>query len=101
MAEVKDGDSRAYGLYRRHYSRRKHRDNRVHRKFVGPGEKLVLLSYDSRALFVWRKAHWKGGYEGVNCAVFRNESGHLSSMMIIAAEAYAMKRWSGHKLFHS
>ena len=59
---ARDCDPRAYGLYSRHYTFRDYADNRrrdpsnpTRFSFVGPGEKMVLLSSDCRALFVWRK----------------------------------------------
>ena len=75
----RDGDVAGYALYRRHYSAAKNRrpDDghcRCRRQFVGPGEKLVLLGTDARALFVWRRSQFRlDGQSGVNCAVFRNE----------------------------
>ena len=79
---VKDGDPRAAALYRRHYScyqyadnRRADPSNRNRFLIVGPGEKMVLMTVDCSALFVWRKFIDKSGQAGVNCAVFRNEGG--------------------------
>jgi hypothetical protein len=78
---VKDGDPRAAYLYQRHYSHRHYADNRrsqhgYRNRFLiaGPGEKLLLLTVSCDALFVWRKFINAGGQQGVNCAVFRNES---------------------------
>jgi hypothetical protein len=88
-----DGDARALGLMKRHYSWRDYRDRRPHRLFVGPGEKMVLLSRDCRALFVWRRFIDKSGQQGVNCAVFRNEGEALSSQLIRQAVALAWHRW--------
>lgn len=70
-------------------------------QFVGPGEKLVLLTENGDALFVWRKAiiDCIPKQEGVNCAVFRNESQMLSSMLILEAERVAHCRWPGDRLF--
>lgn len=96
---VKDGDLRAWSLYARHYSYRRYLGSRRKTRFVGPGEKIVLLADDERALFVWRKFLSKDGQVGVNCAVFRNEGGHLSSSLILEAEGYAWERWSGERLY--
>lgn len=98
--QVKDGDPRAFALMKRHYSFQPYKDGR--RKiisnpnkylFVGPGEKLVLLTSDCRALFVWRKFIDKSGQLGINCAVFRNESDTRSSDLILEAEQIALMHW--------
>jgi hypothetical protein len=94
---VKDGDASGRAMYRRHYSRRVYRDGRNPALFVGPGEKLVLLTPDARALFVWRRFISGDGQEGVNCAVFRNEGVALSSDLIRAADAVADARWPGER----
>lgn len=67
---VKDGDARAFALFRRHYSYREYADgrranlcNRNRQLFVGPGGKLVLMTVDCDALFVWRKFIDKGQAE--------------------------------------
>lgn len=99
---VKDGDPRALGLYRRHYSRRVYRDGRRPRLIVGPGEKTVLLLTDGRGLFAWRRFVEIGQAEpqGVNCSVFRNESPEwLSSILILWAEEFAQHRWGAERLY--
>lgn len=96
---ARDGDPRALGLYRRHYSRRRYQDGRRPRLFVGPGEKMVLLTSCGRALFVWRRFLSADGQEGVNCAVFRNEGAGLSSDLILAAEEMARTRWPGQRFY--
>ena len=96
---VQDGDGRARALYHRHYSRRRYRDGRDPKLFVGPGEKIVLLGHDARALFVWRKFKSDDGQHGVNCAVFRNESPHRSSDMIREAMQIAWNRWPGERFY--
>lgn len=101
---VRDGDRRAFEIFKRHYTclpyRRRPRANGS--LFVGPGEKMVLLSPTCDALFVWRRMQPgfdKSGQLGVNCAVFRNEGGRLSSDLILAAERYAWERWPGSRLY--
>lgn len=84
---VRDGDARARALYLRHYSARHYQDGRHPKLFVGPGEKMVLLTPTCDALFVWRKFISDAGQQGVNCAVFRNEGETLSSELIIEAQA--------------
>jgi hypothetical protein len=92
---IKDGDPRAYALFRRHYSalpyNRRPRANGM--LFCGPGEKMVLLTQDCLALFVWRKFIDKSGQRGLNCAIFRNEGDILSSDLILEAEELARQRW--------
>ena len=92
---VRDGDPRAFALFRRHYSARRYRDGRAYRLFAGPGQKLVLLTQRADAPFVWRLFRETGQAAplGVNCAVFRNESATLSSALILDAERWAADRW--------
>lgn len=96
---VKDGNGAARELFNSHYSRRHYRDGRKPKIFVGPGEKMVLLTSDGQALFVWRKFISDDGQDGVNCAIFRNESEHLSSELILEAEQLAWERWPGERLY--
>jgi hypothetical protein len=97
--EVKDGDASAREIFRRHYSYRPYKDGRNPALFVGPGEKMVLLTPNADALFVWRKFKSADGQEGVNCSVFRNESNQLASELIREAEKLAWERWPGSRLF--
>jgi len=103
---IKDGDQRAAALYRRHYSAYHYKDGRrsdpgYRNRFliVGPGEKMVLMTVNCDALFVWRRFIDKSGQTGVNCAVFRNESPVLSSVLIEEAERHAWARWPGERLY--
>jgi len=96
---IKDGDARGRALIRRHYSARHYRDNRNPRLYVGPGEKMVLLTVDCKALFIWRKFISDDGQTGVNCACFRNEGQELSSSLILEAEQLAWGRWPGERLY--
>lgn len=97
--ESRDGNPVGLSIYRRHYSRYVYRDGRDPALFVGPGEKTVLLSHDDDALFVWRKFIDGSGQQGINCAVFRNESRHLSSELILDAEWWASSRWPGERMY--
>lgn len=104
--EVKDGNEAAFALFQRHYSYYHYKDGRRedpkyrNRKlFVGPGQKMVLLAVDGKALFVWRKFIDASGQIGVNCAVFRNESAVRASDLILAAETHASARWPGERLY--
>ena len=85
-------------LFKRHYTAREHR--KVY-QFVGPGEKMVLLTPDAHALFVWRKFidHAQPPQTGVNCAVFRNEGAERSSILIHHAMDFAWARWPGERLY--
>ena len=94
-----DGDAAGRQLYARHYSARQYRDNRERKLFVGPGEKLVLVTHDYRALFVWRRFVDDSGQQGINCAAFRNEGGQLSSALIRSADAIAWQKWPGERLY--
>lgn len=102
----KDGDPRAYNLYRKHYSfnaykdcRRRNTAYRNRHLICGPGEKMLLLTQDCNALFVWRKFIDRSGQMGINCAVFRNESDILSSELILEAEEIARARWGNARFY--
>jgi len=95
--ETKDGDPSALSLYERHYSCRVYADGRDRKLLVGPGEKMVLLTACARALFAWRKFISGDGQVGINCSVFRNESEHLASDLISAADELAFQRWPGER----
>lgn len=96
---VSDGDLRARALFRRHYTYRRYRDGRDPKLFAGPGEKMVLMTTGCDALFVWRKFRSADGQRGINCAVFRNESHILSSVLIREAMQLAWRRWPGERLY--
>ena len=90
---VKDGYADARQIFHRHYSYRPHADGRSSKLFCGPGEKLVLISKNDDALFIWRKFISDNGQTGINCAAFRNESNQLSSKLIVEAERFAKEKW--------
>ncbi len=97
---VKDGDPRAYAIYSRHYSCRHYADNRRNLHgyssrflIIGPGEKIVLLGNDERALFGWRRGIDASQGYGVSCSVFRNEGTCLSSDLIREADLIAWQKW--------
>jgi hypothetical protein len=93
-------DPRGVALYERHYSCRPRRNARPRLQFVGPGEKVVLITQSGDAVLVWLGQRYRmDGQAGVSCAVFRNESRYLSSYLISAAMALAWKRWPGERLF--
>jgi len=94
---VRDGHAVGRALYERHYSAKPDRTSKL---FVRPGEKMVLLTPDRLALFVWSKQQFSDdGQVGVNCAVFRNEGPQLSSTLLLQAEQFAWKRWPGERLY--
>jgi hypothetical protein len=96
---VRDGDSRVRALFARHYSMGKH-GRMPPSLIVGPGERMVLLTEDCRAMFVWRIERFRRDrQEGINCAVFRNEGPMLSSELIREACELAWQRWPGERLF--
>lgn len=98
---VKDGDPRARAIYRRHYSCYRYVDGRKPALFVGPGEKMVLMTVECAALWVWRKFINDSGQTGVNNAVFRLEDRgrYLASELIREACEIAWLRWPGERLY--
>lgn len=96
---VRDGNLAGLLLHRRHYSKYHYKDGRNPVRFVGPGERIVLVTQDGKALFVWRKFRDASDQFGVNCAVFRNEGDVLSSSLISEAERIAWERWPGERLY--
>lgn len=94
---TRDGDEMCRLIYDRHYSKRNYRDGRKPKLFCGPGEKIVLRTWEADALFVWRKFIDASGQQGINCAVFRNESPHLASELIRQADAIADHCWPGER----
>ena len=96
---VLDGDSRACAIFDRHYKRRHYADGRRPKLFVGPGEKMVLMTSECDALWVWRKFISGDGQTGVNCAVFRNESSIRSSDLVREAMTLAWYRWPGERFY--
>ncbi len=91
---VKDGDTRAVGLFRRHYTARKGVDY-LRYGFSGNGESLILLTLDCLALWCWRRVVT----EGINCSVFHNEGSVKSSILIREATMLAWEQWPGERLF--
>ena len=97
--EMRDGDHSCRAIFDRHYSRYFYADGRKPALFVGPGEKLVLMTADGGALCVWRKFISRDGQRGVNCAVFRREAGEIASVLLRAAMERAWRRWPGERLY--
>lgn len=89
-------------IHQAHPDGRKLADNHYSRKtkgathFVGPGEKLVLITPDKKSLFAWRKNKYRqDGQKGIECSIFRNEGDWLSSVLIKKAVKLARKKWGG------
>lgn len=97
--QVRDGNLLAASLFNRHYSKYHYKDGRNHTRFVGPGQRIVLITECGKAMFVWRKFIDASGQQGVNCAVFRNETNLLSSDLIKQAVTIALERWPGERLY--
>src|SRR3990167_11361956 len=100
---VHDGDARALAIFKRHYSYRRRASGQARGSptFVGQGQKLVLLTLDCTALFVWQFSTVAriDHQAGVRCSVFRNEGPVRSSDLIREAEQLAWQRWPGQRLF--
>lgn len=95
--QVKETNPLARGLADRHYSR----ITPGHPLFVGPGEeRMILMSADNTALFVWRKTRFRqDGQKGIECSIFRNEGPRMSSYLIQEAVKLARMKWPGERLF--
>lgn len=94
-----DGDPSCRAIFDRHYSRYVYADGRKPKLFVGPGEKMVLMQSDGTALCVWRKFISGDGQQGVNCAIYRNESERKASEMLREAMNEAWQRWPGERFY--
>ncbi len=97
---TKDGDLDCLAMYERHYSAYRYADLRARKLFVGPGTKFVFRTRAADAVFVWREfiddcIDQRTGLpqDGINCAVFRNESSARSSDLIRQADAIADCIW--------
>lgn len=93
---MRDGDPSVMAIAGRHYT---NRIGKAIRQCVGPGEKMVLMTPDGRALFAWRKFKSDAGEEGVNCAIFRNEGRAQASDLIHEADSLDWNRWRGERLY--
>lgn len=81
-------DPRTAKLADRHYSRRKVGSP----QFMPPGETIVLLSTDERAVWGWWRPAPSSGLQSMNrldgwtCTIFRNEGPIQSSALVLDAE---------------
>jgi len=100
---ILDGDPIAAAMYDRHYSSERSRARRRERgtlQFVGPSNRLVLMTPCRRALFAWRRhMHRADGQSGIECSIFRNEGAGEASTLIAAADAIGDARWPGQRHF--
>lgn len=92
-----DGEQELIEIFLRHYSARKYKDGRIRKTFVGPGQYIVLTTPKRDALWVWQKFNTDCGQEGINNAIFRNETKILSSDLIREADAIADHCWPGER----
>ena len=91
---TKDGDRTCLALFSRHYSARKQGAT----LFAGPGDRIILRTDAGDAMYVWRAERYRfDAQEGINCAIFRNESPHRSSELIRQADAIADHVWPGER----
>jgi hypothetical protein len=98
--EVKDGNDTVRAIFDRHYSRQHYRDGRRPKLFLGPGQKMVLMTADAGAICAWRKFITRGKpQEGVNCAIYRRETGEVASELLRRAMDVAWQRWAGERLY--
>lgn len=90
------GDPEMAAFADRHYSRKKIGA----RQFVGNGTDLVLRDSHGKILFVWLWQRFRrDGQHGFNCSKFRNESGLLSSELILLAETKVVAAWGTGRAF--
>jgi hypothetical protein len=99
--EVIDGNDTARDIFKRHYSYRPRpvgkRDNEL---IIGPGYKYLLLSADGGALCAWRREkHRRDDQVGVECCIYRRESGEEAVPLLKAAMELAWTRWPHERLF--
>ena len=100
---ILDGDPIAAAMYDRHYSSARSRARRQERgtlQFVGPCERLVLMTPCRRALFAWRRHKVRDdGQTGVEYSIFRNEGAGVASDLIRQADRIADQRWPCERHF--
>lgn len=93
-------DQECRQLADRHYSRR----TVGAKQFSYSGRKLVLRDAAGLVVFVWifpDEAMRMDGQQGVNCALFRNESDRRSSDIILEAERMAREKWPWAERFYT
>jgi hypothetical protein len=97
---VNRADQQLVAMYERHYSCYQYKDGRKRTQAVAPGKYIALMTVNRDALFIWSQQKYRADkQQGINCAVFRNESNILSSDLITEAVEIAQRRWPGERLF--
>ena len=97
--QVSAGDPAVMALYRRHYSSQLNYQ-RGGLICTPPGESMVLMTADSRALFAWVLQRFRlDRVDGPICTIFRNEGPYLSSELIEEACQFAWTRWPDSDLY--
>ena len=83
-------------LANRHYPRRRPDSN----QFMPPGKTIVIRDSIGSMVFgwSWQKFRWDGE-RGFYCSIFRNESGRLSSEIILECERIAVATWGFDRAF--
>jgi hypothetical protein len=80
----------------RHYPRRRHGN----RQFMPPGETIVIRDRIGAMVFGWSRQRFRwDGERGFYCSIFRNESGRLSSEVILECERIAVLTWGQSRAF--
>jgi len=98
LSKTSPYDDEMRQLADRHYSRR----TVGAPQFAYSGRKLVLRDAAGLILFVWMypdPALRMDNQTGYNCAIFRNESGRLSSDIILEAETHAFDYWGPNRMY--
>lgn len=83
------GDQECRRLADRHYSRQKIGS----RQFCRPGRNLVLKTEEADAVWVTWSGIRDDGIDAWECTIFRNESTHLSSVLIREAVELTLREW--------
>lgn len=87
--QIPKADPRAVALADRHYTRQKPGTP----QFTRPGRNLVLLSTDSKALWVTWSGFRDDGWDAWECTIFRNEGPYISSHLIMLALGITVREW--------
>lgn len=105
--EVSKANRQARRMADRHYSFWRHHNRPSSHEVGPPGQKIILLTQDSKA--VWgshRPAPWAGitrsdGLNGMFCFIFRNEGYQLAQSSELITEAVGMtaRRWGIHEFW--
>lgn len=105
LIQVSPSNPRAFDLYHKsHHTKadnyqRSRKTKTKTTKVTGPGQSIVLMNGNYNALIIWHRNTVKrwDNQEGVNCAIFRNESEADSSKMLLDAEKWVKVNWPDTK----